>query len=229
MLKELNPELITYIVPRGVHDLKVPKGQAPGLAQRLASTKLEPAPAASQAAQTAPAPQTAPVPAEDAAPPTANAPREDAAAPPLGDSAPAPQAASVPQTAPVPQTAQVPQTAPVRAEPAVSAEMASQAPQAPQASQASQAKPAAKAPAAAMAPQAATAPQAAPALPTASPEAKKTIVAKGQAKREWTVKGGESLSGIAHGLGVSVASLKQANGLKNDNIKPGQKLLVPLK
>jgi hypothetical protein len=35
-LKEYNPELVTYFLPAGSHDLKVPQGQAKGLAQRLA-------------------------------------------------------------------------------------------------------------------------------------------------------------------------------------------------
>lgn len=44
MLKELNPELLIYMVPKGMHDLKVPKGQGAGLAQRLANIKLDPTP-----------------------------------------------------------------------------------------------------------------------------------------------------------------------------------------
>ncbi|MFH1035091.1 MAG: transglycosylase SLT domain-containing protein [Pseudomonadota bacterium] len=174
LLKELNPELLTYVIPKGVHDLKVPKGQGAGLGKRLASTKLEPAPAA----QAAP-----PAPAEDAAPPAAGGPREDAAA----------------------------------AQPAVAAAEPSLNP--PTSDPPSAPSPVLSAPA----------PVPAPPLPSASPEARKNIVAKGQAKREWTVKGGESLSAIAKHLGVSVSALKHANGLKNDGIKPGQKLLVPLK
>lgn len=117
MLKELNPELTTYLVPKGTHDLKVPAGQGPGLAQRLAQTKLEPTPASAQEAAQ-----------EQAASPVA-----------------------------------------------------------------------------------------------------KGVLAKGQAKHDWTVKGGESLSGIAQHLGVSVASLRRANSLSGDRIKPGQKLIVPVK
>jgi hypothetical protein len=125
MLKELNPELTTYLVPKGVHDLKVPAGQGQGLAQRLSQAKLEPTPATAQEAAAA-------------------------AAAAAADSQPAPPLA-------------------------------------------------------------------------------KAVVAKGQAKSEWTVKGGESLSGIAKHLGVSVASLRQANALSGDRIKPGQKLTVPVK
>lgn len=36
-LKEYNPELMTYYLPAGSHEVKVPQGQAKGLAQRLAS------------------------------------------------------------------------------------------------------------------------------------------------------------------------------------------------
>ncbi|MBI4797847.1 MAG: transglycosylase SLT domain-containing protein [Desulfarculus sp.] len=204
MLKELNPELMTYMVPKGVHDLKVPQGQGAGLAQRLSATRLEPAPVAAPAAPAA----AGRAPAEDA-PPPALGPREDSATPapqaaqPLAPPEAVTPAVKVSQAAPAPSGAQAPQTAP---EP-----------------------PAASMPQAATAPPAAPVPQAEPPLPSASPEAKKSLVAKGQAKREWTVKGGESLSGIARSLGVSVAALKQANGLKGDAIKPGQKLLVPLK
>ena len=38
-LRELNPELRTYYLPRGTHTLRVPQGQAAGLAQRLASIR----------------------------------------------------------------------------------------------------------------------------------------------------------------------------------------------
>lgn len=44
-----------------------------------------------------------------------------------------------------------------------------------------------------------------------------------------TVKKGETLSVIAKKYGVTVAALKEANGLKNDNIRMGQKLKVPSK
>lgn len=196
MLKELNPELMTYVVPKGVHDLKVPKGQGAGLAQRLAATRLEPA-QATPAPTAAPAPAAGRPPAEDAPPPSLG-PREDSAAP-------AAQAAQAP------------------------AEGASAAPPPAESGDSPSAPPPAAMPQAATAPPTAPAPQVAPPLPSPSPEARQNIVAKGQAKREWTVKGGESLSGIARSLGVSVAALKQANGLKNDAIKPGQKLLVPLK
>ncbi|NLU41384.1 MAG: LysM peptidoglycan-binding domain-containing protein [Firmicutes bacterium] len=44
-----------------------------------------------------------------------------------------------------------------------------------------------------------------------------------------TVRSGESLYKIAQTYGVSVASLKQANNLKSDDIYPGQKLTIPKK
>ena len=44
-----------------------------------------------------------------------------------------------------------------------------------------------------------------------------------------TVKSGESLSKIAVKYGVTVTALKNANGLKNDNIRAGQKLKIPAK
>ena len=44
-----------------------------------------------------------------------------------------------------------------------------------------------------------------------------------------TVKKGETLSVIAKRYGVTIAALKNANGLKNDNIRAGQKLKIPAK
>ena len=41
------------------------------------------------------------------------------------------------------------------------------------------------------------------------------------------VKKGENLSIIANKYGVTVTDLKQANGLKNNNLKAGQRLKVP--
>lgn len=56
--------------------------------------------------------------------------------------------------------------------------------------------------------------QAAPAAPTT---------------RTHVVKKGESLSRIANKYGVTVKAIKQANGLRNDRIYPGQKLKIPAK
>lgn len=47
--------------------------------------------------------------------------------------------------------------------------------------------------------------------------------------RTHTVKKGESLSRIAAKYGVTVTAIKNANGLKGDNIQPGQKLKIPAK
>lgn len=43
----------------------------------------------------------------------------------------------------------------------------------------------------------------------------------------YTVRRGDTLSSIARRYGVSVASLKQANGLSGDNINQGQMLSIP--
>lgn len=44
-----------------------------------------------------------------------------------------------------------------------------------------------------------------------------------------TVKKGETLSVIAKKYGTTIAAIKSANGLKNDNIRAGQKLKIPAK
>ena len=49
-LKEYNPELITYYLPAGSHEVRVPQGQAQGLDQRLASA-APPAPATAVSAE----------------------------------------------------------------------------------------------------------------------------------------------------------------------------------
>lgn len=45
----------------------------------------------------------------------------------------------------------------------------------------------------------------------------------------YTVVGGDTLSTIAQAFGVSVAALKNANGLNDDIIRVGQKLTIPAK
>lgn len=45
--------------------------------------------------------------------------------------------------------------------------------------------------------------------------------------RTHTVRRGENLSKIARRYGVSVAALKRANNLRNDNIQAGQRLVIP--
>ncbi len=45
--------------------------------------------------------------------------------------------------------------------------------------------------------------------------------------KEYVVKSGDTLGGIAHANGVSTRQLKELNGLEKDVIRVGQKLLVP--
>ena len=58
---------------------------------------------------------------------------------------------------------------------------------------------------------------------TASTSAKK----KSTASKRHTVKKGDTLYGIAHSSGTTVAKLKSANGLSTDLIRPGQTLKIP--
>lgn len=47
-------------------------------------------------------------------------------------------------------------------------------------------------------------------------------------KHQWyRVRRGDTLSGIAHGYGINVASLRRANGLRGNRILVGQRLVVP--
>lgn len=46
---------------------------------------------------------------------------------------------------------------------------------------------------------------------------------------EYTIKGGDNLTKIAHKFGTTVKELKALNGLKNNNITVGKKLKVPAK
>ena len=45
--------------------------------------------------------------------------------------------------------------------------------------------------------------------------------------KEYVVKGGDSLGKIALASGISIRALKELNGLTKDNVRVGQKLLVP--
>jgi membrane-bound lytic murein transglycosylase D len=47
--------------------------------------------------------------------------------------------------------------------------------------------------------------------------------------KNYSVKNGDTLSEIAEKFHISVTQLKKANGLKNDLIRPGQKIIIPLK
>ena len=59
---------------------------------------------------------------------------------------------------------------------------------------------------------------------------KKTTAAANTSKpTSHTVKKGETLSVIAKKYGTTIAAIKSANGLKNDNIRVGQKLSIPAK
>lgn len=46
---------------------------------------------------------------------------------------------------------------------------------------------------------------------------------------EYTVQGGDTLSLIAQAFGTKVGVIKEMNGLKSDNLRIGQKLVVPKK
>ncbi len=47
------------------------------------------------------------------------------------------------------------------------------------------------------------------------------------ATKEYVVKSGDTLGAIAYGNGINIRQLKELNGLKNDNLRVGQKLKVP--
>ena len=55
----------------------------------------------------------------------------------------------------------------------------------------------------------------------------KSAVSATNAKANYVVKAGDSLSVIAHKHGVKTAALREANGLTSDRINVGQKLFVP--
>ncbi|HBJ59069.1 MAG TPA: hypothetical protein DDY72_01030 [Verrucomicrobia bacterium] len=66
--------------------------------------------------------------------------------------------------------------------------------------------------------------------PTPTPHAKKPAPAVKPytgATKEYVVKSGDTLGGIAHAYGLRVRQLKELNGLKKDMIRVGQKLKVP--
>lgn len=56
------------------------------------------------------------------------------------------------------------------------------------------------------------------------PKPKNAVIGPHQ---EYVVQSGDTLSVIAQALGTSVAKIKEMNGLKNDNLRVGQKLNVP--
>ena len=55
-------------------------------------------------------------------------------------------------------------------------------------------------------------------------EAKKVVIGPHQ---EYVVQSGDTLSLIAQAFGTSVSKIKEMNGLKNDNLRVGQKLNLP--
>lgn len=73
-----------------------------------------------------------------------------------------------------------------------------------------------------------------PATPAAS--SKKSTTSKSKSAKAKTpvttshkIKNGESLSSISKKYGVSIADLKKANGMKNDNLRAGNTLKIPAK
>jgi len=64
-------------------------------------------------------------------------------------------------------------------------------------------------------------------IQSAAPAPKKPVVT-GPCK-EYVVQGGDTLSLVAEAFGTKVSTIKEMNGLKNDNLRVGQTLKVPLK
>ena len=57
--------------------------------------------------------------------------------------------------------------------------------------------------------------------------AKKTYAPYTGATKEYVVKNGDTLGGVAYGNGLNIRQLKELNGLSSDALKVGQKLKVP--
>ena len=67
-------------------------------------------------------------------------------------------------------------------------------------------------------------------IPPASPQPNKTNPQLAPLEfEEYIVQAGATLSAIAQAYGVTVQDIKRANNLKSDNIRVGQKLLIPVK
>ena len=60
--------------------------------------------------------------------------------------------------------------------------------------------------------------------PQPRPAPEKVVIGPHQ---EYTVQAGDTLSLIAQAFGTTVAKIKEMNGLKNDNLRVGQKLNLP--
>lgn len=63
--------------------------------------------------------------------------------------------------------------------------------------------------------------------PVAAKKAPRAVKAYTGATKEYVVKSGDTLGGIAHAHGLRVRQLKELNGLKKDFIRVGQKMKVP--
>jgi len=63
---------------------------------------------------------------------------------------------------------------------------------------------------------------------TSSKKASKKTAANTKPKSH-KIKNGESLSSIAKKYGVTIAAIKKANGMKNDNLRAGKTLIIPAK
>ena len=66
-----------------------------------------------------------------------------------------------------------------------------------------------------------------PVLTTTRPPLTTTTIAPVPQQRVYTVEAGDYLGRIAQGFGITVAALKEANGLTSDTIRPGDTLIIP--
>lgn len=61
----------------------------------------------------------------------------------------------------------------------------------------------------------------------ARPPVKKPLQAYTGATKDYVVKSGDTISGLAYGNGISIRQFKELNQLSSDNLKIGQKLKLP--
>lgn len=64
--------------------------------------------------------------------------------------------------------------------------------------------------------------------PPPAPRQTPQQLAASQPHKEYTVQSGDTLSVIATAFNTTISRIKEMNGLKSDNIRVGQKLIVPL-